>query len=964
MLRYFIGYSIEEKSLTTFQEEPYSMNEHPETKKRLDEKGDGSFDGRSIMGLPVTFVEADCDSGDENRDLFGLLGRLPDAAFCMNPHGIIVLSNHAARELVGLGQSAHVVGRSVLEFVHQDSMAAAVAVMDNIRQGRIPGRIELLVRCMNGDKKWIDGRVCLLPYRSEQVVLLIVRDISSSKVIERELKKYQDASRIFMENMDDMMILWDDTLRAVFVNPAVENLLGYKSDECLEILSSPGALCGVMTEESTRVLRERVPRGTLDAVLDGMEKAPIELELLHKDGSHIWTETRIRSIREDTESFSGFVTITRDISSHKQIQGELERSERFLRAVLESTADGILVVDREGRVVHSNERFAGMWRIPDEIVRSGQNARLLEYVSDQLEDTDDFNHEIRDVYLTTRKYFDIRRFKDGRTFEQYSSPLVGDAQERGRVWSFRDITQRELSQKALRESEKRLGLALDGADLHLWELDVPTGELFIQERLLESLGYPVEDVQPHAAFLRQIMHPEDVRTYDDTLRKHLEGHAPSCECSFRVNDAAGQQRWILLRGKITERSGDDSPALMSGTYLDITQQKKAEERRDFYERQLRQSQKMEAIGTLSAGIAHDFNNILGAILLNTELALLEDGEDSPNRILLERVVKASHRAKGLVDQILQFSRQSEQERKPVEIVPLFKETLKMLRSVITSNIEIVPIINTGFVQVMMDPTHICQVLLNLSTNAEHAMRGSGGTLTIELSDVIVDEVRANKDPDLQPGHYLRLSVRDTGTGISPEIRDRIFDPFFTTKGPGEGTGMGLSVVHGIVKSYGGTVHIDSTEGRGSVFEVLLPTVEIEVSPNIAGHARIPGGKEHILLVDDEEDLVNVEREILSHLGYRVTGKTSPHEALDYFRSHAPEVDLVITDMTMPGMLGTDLVAEIRGIRRDIPVILCTGFNLIISPEKARQLNIDDLLFKPVGRRNMAHSIRSILDQRN
>ena len=294
----------------------------------------------------------------------------------------------------------------------------------------------------------------------------------------------------------------------------------------------------------------------------------------------------------------------------------------------------------------------------------------------------------------------------------------------------------------------------------------------------------------------------------------------------------------------------------------------------------------------------------------------------------------------------------------MEIVPLFKENIKMLRSMIATNIEIVPEITTSFARVLVDPTHICQVLLNLCTNAEHAMRPGGGVLTVGLSDI-----HTEGSPDLVPGRYLCLVVQDTGAGIGPEIRERIFDPFFTTKGPGEGTGMGLSVVHGIVTGYGGTIRVESEEGRGTRFEVLLPMAEIDVGPDIAEHAEIPGGREHILLVDDEQELLSVGSELLSGLGYRVTGMSCPRRALEFFRDHAPGIDLVITDMTMPGMLGTDLVRDLREVRMDTPVILCTGCNRLATPEKLRELGIDELLLKPVGRRDLAESVRSVLDRK-
>jgi PAS domain S-box-containing protein len=379
------------------------------------------------------------------------------------------------------------------------------------------------------------------------------------------------------------------------------------------------------------------------------------------------------------------------------------------------------------------------------------------------------------------------------------------------------------------------------------------------------------------------------------------------------------------------------------------------------ETQLRQAQKMEAIGTLAGGIAHDFNNILAAIMGFTEMALYDVPEGKPGRRNLEQVFKAGYRGKDLVKQIITFSRRSEQERRPMLLNPIVKEALKLLRASLPTTIDIRQNIETQSGMVLADPTQIHQVLMNLCSNAAYAMREEGGVLEVSLADVVFNPVDASLYPDLQPGPYLKLTVSDTGHGIDRAVMERIFDPFFTTKRPGEGTGMGLAVVHGIVKGYGGAIVVDSEPGKGSTFEVFLPRIEGAFHSEADSDAPMPTGNERILLVDDEEDLVDMVQQMLERLGYSVVAKTNSLEALEVFKAQPEQFALVITDQTMPHMTGADLARELMCIRPDIPIILCTGFSEVISGEEAKALGIRDLVMKPFATREIAEITRHVLD---
>ncbi|HBZ57211.1 MAG TPA: hypothetical protein DEO88_17555 [Syntrophobacteraceae bacterium] len=390
----------------------------------------------------------------------------------------------------------------------------------------------------------------------------------------------------------------------------------------------------------------------------------------------------------------------------------------------------------------------------------------------------------------------------------------------------------------------------------------------------------------------------------------------------------------------------------------------AEEMQRLAEAKLRQAQKMEALGTLAGGIAHDFNNILGIITGYTDIALMELPANQAIHDQLLEVRKAAFRAKELVKQILAFSRQVGQEKQPVPIALLAKEVTKMLRASIPSTIEIRSRL-AGEALVETDPTQIHQVLLNLCTNATHAMREHGGILEVIARDMELAPEEVRSHGGLKSGLYVELTVKDTGHGIDPDIQDRIFDPFFTTKEIHEGTGLGLSVVHGIVTGLGGTIDVSSKLGEGSSFRVLLPAMRERVEDQGAEMAELPRGTEHILLVDDEPPLAMVGKQTLERLGYRVVLQTSSLAAVEAFRGQQAgnSFDLLITDMTMPQMTGTELATALRQLQPDLPVIVCTGFSELLDAEKARSMGIDGYLMKPVLLDDLARLVRSVLDER-
>lgn len=448
-------------------------------------------------------------------------------------------------------------------------------------------------------------------------------------------------------------------------------------------------------------------------------------------------------------------------------------------------------------------------------------------------------------------------------------------------------------------------------------------------------GQPCHELD-HSCKLFEVFRTGEVRKY-----QHLHRRADGSEiwvdiCLSPLKDAGGNVTHVIHAAR------------------DVTDVIRAE-------KQLRQAQKLEALGILAGGIAHDFNNILAAIIGYTELTLMKAGDPEAVRKNLGEVRKAGHRAKDLVGHILAFSRRSEGERKPILIGPIVKEALKLLKASLPATIEIQHNIERDSGTVLADPIQIYQVLMNLCTNAADAMEEKGGTLSVSLSRLDTGE-NDNLPGELPPGPYLRLTVQDKGEGMTPEVMEHLFRTSFTTKEDPGGTGLGLPVVRQIVESHGGRVTAESRAGEGSSFHVYLPLIPKAAEGKSRDVENLPKGREHILFVDDEPDLLELGQQLLGSLGYTVTLADSGANALSLFRESPHAFDLVITDMTMPGLTGEKLAEEIISLRPDLPVVLCTGFSDRITKTDAERLGIREFLMKPLKIKDLAQVVRKVLDQ--
>ncbi|MEA3437947.1 MAG: PAS domain S-box protein [Thermodesulfobacteriota bacterium] len=641
----------------------------------------------------------------------------------------------------------------------------------------------------------------------------------------------------------------------------------------------------------------------------------------------------------------------------KLMEEALRESEEKHRSILKNIEEGYFETDLAGNYTFFND----------------STAKILGYSRDELmcmnnrQNTDKENAKkvfqtFNKIYTTgeTHKGFDweIIRKDGSKRYVETSASLRknSEGQPIGFRGIVRDVSERKQAEKSVLRSEKRFRDLFNSISDLIYTQDLKGRFISLNPAMQKAFGYEHEELIGHKTsdFMQHKFAPDFESEYLKQLK--IQGYQEGITSYLKKN---GEKIYIEFRSTMVHPDGEEP--YISGTGRDVTERILSERKVTKLQEQLTQALKMEAIGTLAGGIAHDFNNILFPMFGYLEMMLEDVPKESPLRGHLVEVFSGAKRARDLIKQILTFSRQSDHERKPLETQRVIKEALKLIKSSLPTTIEISKDIQKDCGLVLADPTQIHQIVMNLCTNAYHAMEETGGKLTTTLKEV---ELAAEdlKDSSMIPGPHVCLTVADTGPGMEQSIIDRIFDPYFTTKEEGKGSGLGLAVIHGIVKNHGGYISVYSEPGRGAEFKVYLPVIKKQKeTAKFETDTPIQKGTERILLVDDQDLIVDMERQMLERLGYHITARTSSIEALEAFRANPDKFDLVITDMTMPNMTGDKLAGEMIKIRPHIPIILCTGFSEMISQEGAESLGLKGFLMKPVVLKELSSVIRKVLD---
>jgi len=797
----------------------------------------------------------------------------------------------------------------------------------------------------------------------EKRIQKLERDAFRYKQVEEALRRSEMKYRILAESATDVICVINlDQFVLNYASPSIESVFGYTFEELMNLniydlltLDSANQVMAILDQE---VERNRFGKA---------EPQRLEIEVLCKNGSTVWSEVSARFLRDDNNQITSILCVLRDVSERKKLEDELLENKKKFQSLFHNAPDMYFTVSPDGIIISVNQFGADcLGYSVDELV--GSFVWKIIYKDDlkkvQNQITQIFDQKLQKSELEFRK---IR--KDGSTIWVHERVrLVMDENDLPvELWIIcRDVSIQKKAETSLRKREARYRDLIDKFDDIIWVADLNLQTTYVSPSIEKKLGFtPEERINQD---IRKQVTPESYASITEILVQELnrekeEGIDPNRTVRVEVEyyHKNGSTLWAE---NIISGLRDKNGTLMGihGVSRDINSRKKVEMEKEQLEDQLRHAQKMESIGTLAGGIAHDFNNILGAIMGNIDLAVMDVPEGNPAHYSLEQIRKAGIRATNIVKQLLTFTHNRSVKVQPIELIPVCNNAIKFLRSTIPTTIDIRTNFQATDDTTLADSTQIHQVLMNLCSNAAQAMVQTGGTVTIDIENITLDDTDATC-PEMPKGKYIKLSVADTGPGIDEKIIDRVFDPYFTTKEVEKGKGMGLSVVHGIIKCCKGSISVDSHLGKGTTFNILLPLVYEKLKQKAETVEEIPTGKERILFVDDEESLLIVGREVLERLGYTVETVLSPTEALQQFSSNPNYFDLIITDMTMPQMSGAALSKKIKEIRNNIPVILCTGYSDLIYEDNAEEMGLNAYIMKPIRIKEIAKTIRTVLDKK-
>jgi PAS domain S-box-containing protein len=705
---------------------------------------------------------------------------------------------------------------------------------------------------------------------------------------------------------------------------------------------------------------------------DGFVRGFISEVQRHGDGQRLWINENAHEVRNADGELLYFEGTVEDITDRMRMQESLRQNAEQLRLITSQIPGMVYVLhlspDGKRSYRYVSPGIRDIYGLDPEAVL--QDAQLVVRYRHP-DDVHLLEQDLKELAATPKPLGGEFRIvlPDGeiRWLLRRSSVVASDESGQLRVGVLLDVTGRKEAEAALSDSEALWRLAMESAGDGVWDWNLVSGEEFVSHRIKSMFGYDEGDLLNLAEDLDARTHPDDVAQMKRDRNDHFEGRTPLYRNEHRVRCKDGNWKWVLSRGMVIARDELQRPLRMVGTHTDITDLKTAEAQHRLLEAQLREAQKLEAIGTLAGGVAHDFNNLLAVILGNLTLAREDVGPDHPAQESLNEINRASVRARHLVQQILAFSRRQTQELKQQVMQPLVEETLIMMRALLPMGVQQLSNMSAEPLLVHADATQLQQVLMNLCTNAWQSMDGRSGNIHVGLSAVVVDAGLAYQLGGVAPGDYVCLSVADDGPGMEKATQHRIFEPFFTTKAPGDGTGLGLAVVHGIVKTHLGAISVQSEPGKGTRFDVYLPRLSAAVSDGsntdltkpLALAEAIKG--RHVVYIDDYEAMVFLVGRLLRKRGYEVSTFTSGEDAMAWLRDDAGKVDIVVTDQNMPGISGIEVAAQVKRLRPGLRTVLITGHVSEDLLAQAAEVGVHEVMGKQDSMAELGEAIGELLD---
>ena len=870
---------------------------------------------------------------------------------------VFLAANERLAEITGYSVEALLDHSSrCLYFCDEDFEAVGKALyLSPDSRGR--GYIETRFRHRDGSTRYISLFAAPLePDKPGEGAVVAVQDITEQKQMLQALQDSEERFRSIMEQSTFSMMILSPDGNVLHVNEAYLRLggVGRELTATYNILTDPQLeKLGLMP----------VIRQAMNGEQVSLPTTTYDLSTTFGEGTQKVVQGDFYPARDANGAVRHIILIHQDVTDRKRAEDALQQSELRYRSLFEGAGDAIMLI-KDGIFIDCNKKTLDMMQCArEEII--GRSPEDL--APPQQPDGQSSARKAQQLLLEAKQgkhlkfEWTICRPAGSSFYAEVSLRSIempGDLVVQAIV---RDISERKKSEKSLRESEFRFRSFFNTNPEGILLLDFTGRILDANKSFLKKTGYTLAECK--MVSFTSFVPESDHGKIRDALLDFKSGIAQNLP--LQVSCRAKDERIIpvSLRGWLVV--DEESTPLYLGVFIrDLTKEMQWAEDKKALEKQVIRAQKSEAIGTLASGIAHDFNNILGGVIGYTELALYRDPAviDRKTKGYLERVLEGSNRAKSLVQQILRFSRSADTVMEPINLTPLIKETFRLLQSTLPKTITVEQNTTASSDRILGDSTQIHQVLMNLATNAYHAMREAGGVLSLKIRNTTLNSSKHFMSMTIPPGEYVQLTVGDTGCGMPPSVVERIFEPYFTTKRVNEGTGLGMAVVSGIVKSHNGLIDIQTTPGKGTTFEVFFPSYHGESSDKESFESGLPlGNGEKILIVDDEAYFLEVVHENLKMLGYQVDPYQRSLEALKTLHDRPHEYDLLITDQTMPEMTGVQLVEEVRKVNSTLPIILCTGFSEVVTEKSARYYGINHFLMKPVNIHDLAKTVAEALN---